>query len=50
MDRAHGVGEEADMGGGSQYICIAEVTYVEWLRVVPLGGDRSGARSCSDGC
>jgi hypothetical protein len=27
---AHGVGVEADVGGGGQQICVAEVTCVEW--------------------
>jgi hypothetical protein len=44
----HEVGEEAGMGGGGQQICIAEVTYVVWRRVVPLSDSRSGVRWFSD--
>jgi hypothetical protein len=29
---AHGVGEEANIGGSGQQICVAEVTYVLWWR------------------
>jgi hypothetical protein len=32
----HGVGDEADMGGGGQHICVTEVTYVVWWQVVPF--------------
>jgi hypothetical protein len=34
----HGVGEEADVEGGSQQICVAEVTCVVWPRAVLLNG------------
>ena len=29
VDDTHEVGEEADMGGGGQQTCIAEVTYAQ---------------------
>jgi hypothetical protein len=33
---AHGVGVEADVGGGDQQTCVAKVTCVAWRQAVPL--------------
>jgi hypothetical protein len=32
----HRVGDEADVGGGGQHICVTEVTYVVWRQAVPF--------------
>jgi hypothetical protein len=42
---AHGVGKEADMGGGGQQTCVVEVTYVVWWWMVPLNGSCFDTRS-----
>lgn len=41
---AHGVGEKADVGGGGQQTCVAEVTSVVCWGMVPLNGGCFGAR------
>ena len=37
VEGAHGVGEEADVGGGGQQTCVAEVTCVEASNRQPVG-------------